>query len=147
MASVMSKLLATPWTATCQASLSMGFSRQEHWSGLPWHPPGDLPDPRDQDCVSHSSCTAGRFFITASPGKPNSSFTPQLNHYFLPWHLVGTQCCSTPEALLTLYSMVIVLSGVPFLQPNRVGYPWRKWIRHGFLDIKEAIWGLNYSVI
>ena len=42
--------------------------------------------PRDQDCVSHSSCTAGRFFITESLGKPNSSFTPQLNHYFLPWH-------------------------------------------------------------
>ena len=29
----------------CQAPLSMGFSRQEHWSGLPRHPPGDLPDP------------------------------------------------------------------------------------------------------
>ena len=36
--------LATPWT-TCQAPLSMGFSRQEYWSGLPFRPPGDLPDP------------------------------------------------------------------------------------------------------
>ena len=37
-------LLATPWTVACQAPLSMGFSRQEHWSGLPFPSPGDLPD-------------------------------------------------------------------------------------------------------
>ena len=37
--------LATPWTVTCQAPLSMGFSRQEYWSGLPRPAPGDLPDP------------------------------------------------------------------------------------------------------
>ena len=36
---------ATPWTVACQASLSMGFSRQEYWSGLLFPPPGDLPDP------------------------------------------------------------------------------------------------------
>ena len=37
--------LATPWTAARQASLSMGFSRQEYWSGLPFSSPEDLPDP------------------------------------------------------------------------------------------------------
>ena len=37
--------LATPWTVAHQAPLSMGFSRQEYWSGLPFHSPGDLPDP------------------------------------------------------------------------------------------------------
>ena len=35
-----------PWTAAYQAPLSMGFSRQEYWSGLPFPSPGDLPDPR-----------------------------------------------------------------------------------------------------
>ena len=35
----------TPWTVAHQASLSMGFSRQEYWSGLPFSSPGDLPDP------------------------------------------------------------------------------------------------------
>ena len=35
----------TPWTVACQAPLSMGFSRQEYWSGLPFLSPGDLPDP------------------------------------------------------------------------------------------------------
>ena len=39
------QLCATPWTAAYQAPLSMGFSRQEHWSGLPFPSPGDLPDP------------------------------------------------------------------------------------------------------
>ena len=39
------QLCVTLWTAACQAPLSMGFSRQEHWSGLPCPPPGDLPDP------------------------------------------------------------------------------------------------------
>ena len=37
--------LAIPWTIACQAPLSVGFSRQEYWSGLPFPSPGDLPDP------------------------------------------------------------------------------------------------------
>ena len=45
-----------PWTAAHQAPLSMGFSRQEYWDGLPQPPPGDLPQPRNQTLVS---CTAG----------------------------------------------------------------------------------------
>ena len=36
---------ATTWTVACQAPLSVGFSRQEYWSGLPFPPLGDLPDP------------------------------------------------------------------------------------------------------
>ena len=39
------QLFATPWTVAHQASLSMGFSRQEYWSGLPFPSPGNLPDP------------------------------------------------------------------------------------------------------
>ena len=41
----MSDSFATPWTAVLQAPLSMGFFRQEYWSGLPFPSPGDLPDP------------------------------------------------------------------------------------------------------
>ena len=48
---------ATPWTVARQAPLSMGFSRQEYWSGLPCSPPGNLPDPGTE--LSH---TAGGFF-------------------------------------------------------------------------------------
>ena len=39
------RLFAIPWTVAHQAPLSMGFSRQEYWSGLPFPSPGDLPDP------------------------------------------------------------------------------------------------------
>ena len=39
------QLFATPWTVAHQAPLSMGFPRQEYWSGLPFSSPGDLPDP------------------------------------------------------------------------------------------------------
>ena len=39
------RLFATPWTVAYQAPLSMGFSRQEYWSGLPFPSPGDLPNP------------------------------------------------------------------------------------------------------
>ena len=39
------QLFATPWTVACQAPLSMEFSRQEYWSGLPCPSPGDLPNP------------------------------------------------------------------------------------------------------
>ena len=39
-------IFAIPWTAACQAPLSMGFSRQGYWNGLPCPPPGDHPDPR-----------------------------------------------------------------------------------------------------
>ena len=38
-------LFATPWTAACQAPLSMEFSRQEYWSGVPFPAPGHLPSP------------------------------------------------------------------------------------------------------
>ena len=56
----------TPGTVACQAPLSMGFSRQEYWSGLPFPPPGDLPDPRIDPV---SPALAGRFFTTEPPGK------------------------------------------------------------------------------
>ena len=39
------QLFASPWSTAHQAPLSMGFSRQEYWSGLPCPPPGDLPEP------------------------------------------------------------------------------------------------------
>ena len=61
------RLFATPWTAAHQAPLSIGFSRQEYWSGLPCPPPGDLPDP---GIKLTSPAWVGGFFITEPPGKP-----------------------------------------------------------------------------
>ena len=62
----------TPWTVAHQASLSMEFSRQEYWSGLPFPAAGDLPNPGIKPESSVSLALAGRFFTTATPGKPNT---------------------------------------------------------------------------
>ena len=67
--------LATPRTVALQAHLSMGFLRQEYWSGLPFPSPGDLPDPGSEPV---SPPLAGRFFNTEPPGKPTKSFYPSL---------------------------------------------------------------------
>ena len=56
----------------CSPPGSMGFSRQEYWSRLPFPPLGDLPDPRIEPASPVSPALAGRFFTTALPGKLQS---------------------------------------------------------------------------
>ena len=63
------QLFATPWTVAYQVPPSMGFSRQECWSGLPFPSPGDLPDPGIEPA---SPALEGGFFTTEPLGKPNS---------------------------------------------------------------------------
>ena len=60
------QLLATLWTITCQAPLSMGFSRQEYWSRLPCLSAGELPDPEIKPATRTSPVLAGRFFTTSA---------------------------------------------------------------------------------
>ena len=60
-------LFAAPWDVACPAPLSMGFSRQEYWSGLPCRPPGDLPNPGIQSASLMSPALVGRFFTTSIP--------------------------------------------------------------------------------
>ena len=59
-------LFVTPWTITLQAPLSMGFSRQKYWSGLPFLPPGDLPDWGIEPVSLMSPALTGRFFTTST---------------------------------------------------------------------------------
>ena len=63
------KLFVILWTVACQASLSMGFSRLEYWSGLPYPSPGDLPNPGIKPASLISPALAGKFFTTLPPGK------------------------------------------------------------------------------
>ena len=58
------KLFVILWTVACQASLSMGFSRPEYWSGLPYPSPGDLPNQGIKPASLTSPALAGGFFIT-----------------------------------------------------------------------------------
>ena len=78
---VISDSFATPWILACQAPLSMGFSRQKCWSGLPFPPPGDLPNPGIKPM---SPELAGRFFTTElPPRKPIWEVHMLLNSVFL----------------------------------------------------------------
>ena len=58
--------LCDPMDCSRQAPLSMGFSRQEYWSGLPCPPPGDLPDPGIKPVSLRSPALAGGFFTTSA---------------------------------------------------------------------------------
>ena len=64
---------ATLWTVACQAPLSMGFSRQEYWSGLPCPPPQDLSNPGIKPASLTSPVLAGRFFTTCTTWKVHTS--------------------------------------------------------------------------
>ena len=57
---------AAPWTVAHQAPLSMGFPRQEYWSGLPLPPPRDLTDPGVEPASLVSPALAGGFFTTSA---------------------------------------------------------------------------------
>ena len=59
-------LSAALWTVALQAPLSVGFSRQEYWSGFPCPPPGDLPDSRIKPVPLMSPALAGRFFTSST---------------------------------------------------------------------------------
>ena len=60
------QLFATLWTVACQAPLSVRFSRQESWSGLPCPPPGDLPNPGIEPASLMSPALAGEVFTTGA---------------------------------------------------------------------------------
>ena len=60
------RLLATPWTTAYQAPPSMGFSRQEYWSGVPLPSSGDIPNPGSDPWFYKSHALAGEFFTTST---------------------------------------------------------------------------------
>ena len=68
---------ATLWTIDPQASLSMGFSGQEYWKGLPCPPPGDIPDPGIKPAFLMSPALADGFFTTSA------TWEAQYQHYMV----------------------------------------------------------------
>ena len=63
------RLFATPWTVACKTPLSMEFSREEYWSGLPFPFPGDLPNPGIKPVSLVSPAFTSGFFTTEPPWK------------------------------------------------------------------------------
>ena len=85
------RLFATPWTVAYQAPPSMGFSRQECWSGLPFSSPGDLPDPG----IEPGSPALQADALPSEPlGKPSHTFLhlcPLSCKHYCPRFLLGLQ--------------------------------------------------------
>ena len=66
----------TTWTVDRKTPLSMGFPRQECWSGLPFPPSGDLPNLGIELVSQMSPALAGMFFTVEPPGKPKDESIP-----------------------------------------------------------------------
>ena len=73
------QLFVTPWTVAHQAPPSMGFSRQEYWSGLPFPSPGDLPDPGIEP---RSPALQADALTSEPPGKPQNILLEEDNFNF-----------------------------------------------------------------
>ena len=122
------QLFGTPWTAAHQALLSIEFSRQEYWSGLPFPTPGNLPDPGIKNASLVSTALAGGFFTTEPPGKP------------LPLRLLGdkekmTKMGTIRKALICFsWSVSIKLS-----LPSLFAKPLRQFLDEG--PAHSLLWG------
>ena len=105
------QLFATLWTVAHQASLSMGFSRQKYWCGLPFPSPGDLPNPGIKPESLMSPALAGRFFTTSATWEPQSASQSCPT-------LCDPTDCSLPGSSVHGISQARILEWVPFSSPG-----------------------------
>ena len=92
------RLFAIPWTILYiahQAPLSMEFSKQEYWSGLPFPPPGDLPDSGIGPAVSYISCIGRWFFLPLSKIGSKFNIVPDSIYYLVERKEKVAQSCPT----------------------------------------------------
>ena len=90
------RLIAIPWTIARQASLSMEFSRQEYWSGLPFPCPGDLPDPG----IKHRTLELWADSLSSEPlGKPKQPKPKNIDDH-------TTSCSTYGNLLLRLFQLL-----------------------------------------
>ena len=116
------QLFATPWTVAYQAPLSMGFSRREHWSGLPCPPPGNLSNPGIK-LASLSFAMAGGFFTTPA------TWAAQRSSYLSSYWVGGF---STPVKYVALPGHTHYRYGILFTQgeiiPLRIKLFLKLWV-------------------
>ena len=101
-----------PWTVARQALLSMRFSRQEYWSGLPFPPPGDLPDP---GVTGLKSCFANIWVIAVTVMLTSLDLSPVLISYY----------CWSKFHSLKLCTCILVLEVCSLRRLTRLCSSWR----------------------
>ena len=95
----------TLWTVALQASLSMGFSRQEYWNGMPCPPPGDLPHPGIKPVSLTSPALAGEFFTSTTWEFPNTRIMCIKNGQ----HGISCPTCSVRTLTLSFQEVGAIL--------------------------------------
>ena len=112
----------TPWIVALQLPLSMGFSGQEYWSGLPCLPPGDLLNPGIKPMSLVSPALADRFFtINATWEAPGYEYHLLKKHWIKTYiHIASNKhlCVSNMGAVLICLFMSHILSRSPPLSPS-----------------------------
>ena len=94
------RLLATPRSLACQAPLCMRLSRQEYWSGLPFPPPGGLPDPG----IKPASPVSPALQVASSPAEPSGKA-----HFIVPFDHIAFLCPPPSSWHPPLYSLFLFL--------------------------------------
>ena len=136
-------LFVSPWTAAHQAPLSMGFSRQEYWSGLPCPPPGDLPKPGIELVSLMIPTLAAGFFTTSATRKHHGHPNP-----------IHTCTCTTGSwfrcKYITLGVSIKNKRHHKYVVSNK--YVVSKWLIHVLLFPKRSsgtepviLWGLSWT--
>ena len=90
------QLFVTPWTVTYQVPLSIGFSRQKYWSGLPFPPPGDLPNPGVEPRPPTLQADA---LLSEPPGKPHTIVYRLQSHTFVCFMYFGRWVLHTKTSI------------------------------------------------
>ena len=125
-------LCETPWTVAHQAPLSMGFSRQEYWSGLPFPSPRDFPTQGLNPCLI-SPASAGRFFclfcfLTLVPtGKPRSTYICRLFWFFQEFLGIWNRAKMVKDLLPKPCIFLHPYSLSPWIRPPPEAVPLEKW--------------------
>ena len=121
------RLFETPWTVAHQPLLSMGFSKQEYWSGLLCHSPGDLPNPGFEPASLMFPALAGRFFTTSATWEAHTSTSTHtyITHTHTHTH-TPTNTCIHAQTYIYMHACSVMsdLLQLHGPQPTRLLCPW-----------------------
>ena len=131
------QLFATPWTVDDQTPLSMGFSRQGYWSGLPCPPPGDLPDPGIEPASLMSPALAGGFFTTSTTGETLQGFYP-----LVVTRVLGVLCQKPGQRPTEIFSVISELTSQGHCCRDRRGQrsPWPRLWPGAHIALSWPLW-------
>ena len=132
----------------------MGFSRQEHWSGLPFPPPGDLPDPGIKPTSPTSPALPGKFFTTASPGQEGINDSQVVEAELAEWEplvpptggLLPALPLPFSQHLTSLWDLRCSVLSLRSSCSNRLPFP-LEWSRHAPCSSRLILLPLHFKVL